>query len=90
MLLKILDVIFNECLFKQIQKNVDRFFKMLKTQKREKFFLKTCVYVYCIYAVANDEARQLAERLVVLGQSALVSVISPLTVAEAMRTVSTK
>ena len=39
-------------------------------------------------STASDEARQLAERLVIPGQSAVVSVITPITVAEAMRTIS--
>ena len=39
---------------------------------------------------ARDDCRQLAEQLVVPGQSAVVSVITPITVAEALRTISFK
>jgi len=39
-------------------------------------------------STAGDEGPQLTEQLIVPGQSAVVSVISPITVAEAMRTIS--
>jgi len=38
----------------------------------------------------GDEGRQVYEQLVVPGQSAVVSVITPITVAEALRTISFK
>jgi len=38
----------------------------------------------------SEEGREVAEQLVVVGHSAVVSVITPITVTEAMRTISVK
>jgi len=41
-------------------------------------------------STSSDEGRPIAEQLVVPGRSAVVSVITPITVSEALRTISFK